>query len=49
MLISSLQFTLRVLFITGAIGSGVAIPTLLLRRRAAAPVAAAPAPFTPET
>jgi len=32
-LVASLQFTLRVLFITGAIGSGVAIPTLLLRTR----------------
>jgi uncharacterized membrane protein YjjB (DUF3815 family) len=39
-LITAVQFTLRVLFVTGAIGSGVAIPTLLLRRRTPSPAAA---------
>jgi uncharacterized membrane protein YjjB (DUF3815 family) len=32
-LITAVQYTLRVLFTTGAIGTGLAIPTLLLRAR----------------
>jgi uncharacterized membrane protein YjjB (DUF3815 family) len=33
-LVTAAQYTLRVLFTTGAIGTGLAIPTLLLRVRA---------------
>jgi len=34
-LITAAQYTLRVMFTTGAIGTGLAIPTLLLRVRTA--------------
>jgi uncharacterized membrane protein YjjB (DUF3815 family) len=34
MLVTAIQYMLRAMFITGAIGTGLAIPTLLLRVRA---------------